>query len=115
MKSVAKIEILAQWLEKHNIHIVIKDRAKLKALLKACPEDAPIIEVFKGLLESIAPQQQQDLTPTQLALATDGYPRMPDKSNRCQSNAGVVGIAVQARKIQSVCAKINNRRARKEV
>ena len=65
--AVAKIEILAQWLEKHNIHIVIKDQAKLNALLKACPEDAPIIEVFKGLLESIAPQSQQDLTPTQLA------------------------------------------------
>jgi hypothetical protein len=51
-------------LENHNIHIVIKDRAKLNALLKACPEDAPIIEVFKGLLESIAPPAGFNPNPT---------------------------------------------------
>jgi len=65
--AVAKIEILAQWLDKHNVHLIIKDQAKLNALAKACPEDEPIIDVFKRVLESIAPQQSQDLSPTQLA------------------------------------------------
>jgi len=65
--AVAKIEILAQWLERHNIHLLVQDQAKLNALVKASPEDAPIIDVFKRVLESIVPQQQQDLNPTQLA------------------------------------------------
>jgi hypothetical protein len=62
-----KVNLLSEWLDQHSINPVLVGQWKFNSLKQLCPEDTPILEEARTLIMQSAPQEQQDLTPSELA------------------------------------------------
>ena len=73
--TLSKSQTIADTiLERLGINKTIQAQYMVNAMIQACPEDQALLQPAKALLLAAAPQEAQDLTPTELAAQLgEGY------------------------------------------